>query len=179
METDFEFDMSPDMLPDAEATTAETQQPTKYNYNLRNWFYDLHDNDESPLIHAVYNTNNPTKIKVLCEYRKRFLVLNVLHDLVSTITNTFPAAAIPTYFKYQDTHPFSVDKFPKVDPRCGSYTNELTGYMTNNPQSAPDERESQPPQPPPTNKRRHNGEPVATSYVAAAGGNNTNPDLLA
>ena len=120
METDFEFDMSPDMLPDAEATTAETQQPTKYNYNLRNWFYDLHDNDESPLIHAVYNTNNPTKIKVLCEYRKRFLVLNVLHDLVSTITNTFPAAAIPTYFKYQDTHPFSVDKFPKVDPRCGS-----------------------------------------------------------
>ena len=139
METDFGFEVPSNTPNETTASGNATQSPNKYNYNLRNWFYDLQDNDGSPLIHAVYNTNATNKIKVLCEYRKRFLVLNILHDLVPTITATFPAAAISIYFKYQATLPFTVDKFPRVHPKCGSYAAELQNYVTTNPQSAPDD----------------------------------------
>ena len=62
IEHDVEFE-DPPVHDDAE--DAGPQEPIKYNYNIRDWFYDLLDNDGHNLIHTVYTTNDDTKIKVL------------------------------------------------------------------------------------------------------------------
>ena len=61
-----------------------------------------------------------------------------------------------------------VDKFPKVDPQCGTYAAELTNFATSNPQGEPDSEAppSSSPQPP-NNKRSRDGEPVARSYASS------------
>ena len=174
IEHDFEFEDSP-VHDDAEVSGP--QEPIKYNYNIRNWFYDLLDNDGHNLIHAVYTTNDDTKIKVLCEFRKRFLVLNILHQLVDTISQVFPAPALSTYFPHHPTQQFIVEKFPKVDPQCGTYAAELTHYATSNPQGEPDgENPTEAPQNPPTNKRSRDGEPVTRSYASSLA---PNSDIVA
>ena len=174
IEHDFEFEDSPEQNNDDDI---ENSEPIKYNYNIRNWFYDLLDNEGHNLIHAVYTTNDEAKIKVLCEFRKRFLVLNILHTLVDTISSLFPTQAISTYFPNHPTQQFTVDKFPQVDPQCGNYAAELTHYATSNPQGEPDgNNTSDTTQPPQNNKRSRDGELVTRSYAASI---NPNSDLVA
>lgn len=86
----------------------QQQQPVTYKYSLRQWFYDLVADDDTSMVHAVYSTNNPLEIMVLCEYRKRFSVLEILHNLVEHITQLFPAEAMSTYFPQESTTPFAV-----------------------------------------------------------------------
>ena len=112
-----------------------TPEEIQYSYSLRKWFYDLEDSDSSNLIHAVYNTNEENTIKVLCARSKRFLVLQILHDLPTLIQDYFPNEAFKTYFPTPESTPFTVDKFPKVSASCETYAGELATYTTGNPQS--------------------------------------------
>ena len=116
------------------------------------------------------------KSKSFVNSEKRFLVLNILHQLVETISSLFPDQALSTYFPHHPTQQFTVDKFPKVDPQCGTYAAELTNYATSNPQGEPDdEHPPESSQQPPNNKRSREGEPVARSYASSLA---QNSDLI-
>ena len=123
-------------LKDTSETTETNpdQAENTYSYSLRKWFYDLESADSSNLVHAVYSTNDENTIKVLCERSKRFLVLQILHELPTHVQEYFPEAAFKTYFPTPDATPFVVDKFPKVSASCGTYAGELANYVTGNPQ---------------------------------------------
>ena len=146
----------------SETTTAEDTNVTTYDYSLRNWFYDLEDEDKTPLFHAVYTMPNSTTIKILCERSKRYKVLNLLHDLLEITTDFSPPEAIAAYFPQAQSHPFTVEKFPKSAQACGTYVNELASYALGNPQSdeIEDPYESYASATTAT-KRNRQGEPVA------------------
>ena len=96
-----------------ETTKVDDIDVITYEYSLRNWFYDLEDEDKIPLLHAVYSMPNSTTIKVLCERSKQYKVLNLLHELLEITTEFFPSEAIAAYFPHAQSHPFTVEKFPK------------------------------------------------------------------
>ena len=105
---------------------------------------------------------NSTTIKILCERSKRYKVLNLLHDLLEITTDFSPPEAIAAYFPQAQSHPFTVEKFPKSAQACGTYVNELASYALGNPQSdeIEDPYESYASATTAT-KRNRQGEPVA------------------
>ena len=70
---------------------SNSHSPTTEAYSLREWFYDLMDVDNEPLIHAAYPTADANKIFVLCEKSKSIKVLQTLHNLVELVSIDFPA----------------------------------------------------------------------------------------
>ena len=106
-----------------------------------------------------------TTIKLLCKRSKRFKVLELLHDLLEIASEFFSPEAISIYFPQSQSHPFEVEKFPKVSQTCGTYVTELADYAMGNPQSdeIPDPPETTAHSNSGANKRTRNGDPVKTN----------------
>lgn len=82
------------LSPSDTAALAPATEP----YSLREWFYDLTDTDNEPLLHAVYPSSDANKIFVLCEKQKAVKVLKLLHNLVDMASIDFPDEALLEYF---------------------------------------------------------------------------------
>ena len=89
---------------DTTSTDTAQKEPHSYQYSLRDWFHDIEASDGTNLTHAVYSTNDPNTIRVLCENQKRYDVLEILHNLYLQVQQHFPAEAIQKYFPNYDTH---------------------------------------------------------------------------
>ena len=160
---------SQEAAPDIEENSSPgAKQSSSYQYSLREWLYDLEDDDGTPLIHAAYIMPASTTIKILCERSKRFRVLQLLHELQDHVQQFFPPEAISKYFPNSQSHPFEVEKFPTVSQQCGTYANELAAFAMGNPQD-----ESVDPVPAtPVNdngksatKRTRQGEPIKVTHT--------------
>ena len=156
-------------------TTASSQHPVSYQYSLRDGFYDIEADDGTNLIHAVYSTNDSSIIRVLCETRKRYVVLDILHNLYVQVQQHFPPEALTTYFPTYDTHPFLVDKFPRVAAECGTYAQELTRFTTNNPQEDSQDVIQGQDMSNTGTKRQRDGAPKTSTYAAAASAAGASP----
>lgn len=148
------------------------EPPSTYQYSLRDWFYDLEDNDGSNLIHAVYIMPKTTTIKILCERSKRFRVLQLLHEIHDHVQAFSPPEALDKIFPTAQSYPFEVEKCPKVSQACGTYANELAAFVMGNPQGEAIDPAPAPPDPTSnTTKRTRQGEPIQRPAQAPANAN--------
>lgn len=148
-----------------QSTENATKPPTE-PYSLREWFYDLTDVDNEPLIHALYPSSDASKSFLLCEKGKSVKVLQLLHNVVDLVGIDFPNEALTTYFGTEHSNP-SVHNHPKATVATTAYSQHLTAYATTcNPQD-----ETPPPNPaePARNaKRTRDGAPLQNMTYASA-----------
>ena len=147
--------------------------PATEPYSLREWFYDLTDTDNEPLLHAVYPSSDANKIFVLCEKQKAVKVLRLLHNLVDVASIDFPDEALLEYFGANKQNPF-VHNHPKATAQTTAYGSHLTTFVTaGNPQENLQQHNAHV-DPPRNAKRTRDGAPrdegKHSSYAAAAGG---------
>ena len=145
-------------------------------YSLREWFYDLTDTDNEPLLHAVYPPADENKIFILCEKQKGVKVLNLLHNLVDIAGIDFPEEALVEYFGSNKQNPL-VHNHPKATAQTRAYGSHLTTFVTaGNPQEVT--QHTHQPDPGTRNAKRtrdgdlRTGMPQAT-YAAMTSGNAT------
>ena len=126
-----------------ENTTSETQteqqQPTTELYSIREWIYDLNDNDDEPLVHAMYPSADNGKAFILCEKGKALTVLHLLHNIVEIASQVFPEEALQTYFGQDKTNPL-VWNHPRATAGSTTYASKLATFATtSNPQDTPED----------------------------------------
>ena len=112
-------------------------EPTLESYSLREWMYDLQDDQGEPLVHAAYPSAADRKIFVLCEKSKSIQVLQLLHNLIELSSQIFAEPALITYFGPNKDLPL-VHNHPRATNELSSYATTLASYATtHSPQDAP------------------------------------------
>ena len=171
METDEPAEESKQADQENSDTTTTTenqtqdQDPPTEMYTLREWFYDLMDDQNEPLIHSVYPSADANKIFVLCEKQKAIKVLELLHNLIEAISQDFPATAIAEIFGTNRDMPL-VHNYPRASSQLSRYAASLSAHaMAPNPQEEqPNVQHNQD-----TNRKRNRqGDPTASNYAKAA-----------
>ena len=148
---------------------ASGSDPTPEPYSLREWLYDLTDDNNEALIHAAYPSTNDAKIFVLCARAKAVQVLHLLHNMVDIASQVFPEEAMVSYFGPNKELPL-VHNHPRASSELSSYATKLAAYATaSNPQE--EHTSSQPSDPTQRGPKRNRdgeirGAPI--SYAAAA-----------
>ena len=71
----------------------ESDPPHTEPYSLREWMYDILDENGEPFIHAAYTSADKGKFFVLCEKAKAIQVLQMLHNLHNLAAHVFPVEA--------------------------------------------------------------------------------------
>ena len=113
-------------------TNEHDKEPTPYS--LREWLYDLQDDNGEPLIHATYPSAETSKIFVLCKKAKSIKVLQLLHNLIELAAQIFPETTLQAYFGEEKALPL-VHNHPRTTAELSSYASTLASYATvSNPQ---------------------------------------------
>ena len=157
---------------DTGATTSEQNKSDNQTeaYSMREWLYDLQDDNDEDLLHAAYPSADSGKIFVLCEKPKATKVLQLLHNIVELASQVFPDEAIRMYFGANKDLPL-VQHHPRATAELSSYASRLATYAAvSNPQGDPEASTySQQAQRGPKRTRDGGVRPQAQTYVAAAG----------
>ena len=154
--------------------TQKTQQPPAPTemYTLREWFYDLMDEDNEPLLHSVYPSADTNKIFVLCEKAKAIKVLELLHNLQEAASHDFPQTAIEAIFGNNGELPL-VHNHPRATSQLSKYAARLaTHALAQNPQ---EEQLTTAQQQEENRKRNRKGDPVQTTYANAVANTQSQP----
>ena len=118
-----------------EETTTENDEATEEQhektttYSLREWLYDLQDDNSEPLIHATYPSAETSKIFVLCEKAKAIKVLQLLHNIIDLSGQLFSEDALQSYFGVDKDFPL-VHNHPRATAELSSYASTLATYAT-------------------------------------------------
>ena len=141
-------------------------------YSLREWMYDLQDDNGESLIHATYPSAETHKIFVLCEKTKAIKVLQMLHNLIEIAGQLFTDDALKTYFGPEQDLPL-VHNHPRATAEMSTYANTLATYATvSNPQEEHSPISSSQDQRGPKRTRDGNVRTQLQTYAAAAGQQN-------
>ena len=149
------------------AAKQDSEKQTE-DYSLREWLYDLVDDNNDSLIHSAYPSAETNKVFILCEKAKAVQVLQILHNLVEITDQLFPNEAMLHYFG-PNKDLVLVYNHPRPTAELSTYASKLAGYATmSNPQDAPASISTKADQRGP--KRTRDGEvrQIQQSYAAAA-----------
>ena len=114
-----------------------SSEPPTAAYSLRDWLYDLQDDNGDDLLHATYPSTDAGKIFVLCEKSKATKALQLFHNLIDLASQVFPDEVITQYFGVNRDLPI-VPNHPRATAELSSYASTLATYAAVfNPQDGP------------------------------------------
>ena len=116
----------------------ENDTPTKTETTtLRRILYEIKENNEV-LFHAVYPSADERKTFILCKYKHKEKVLQLLHDMESLVTTMFVEESRTTYFP-REAQPFFIKDNPKMSQKFASYASRIVDMAGSNPNEPPEE----------------------------------------